>query len=136
MWVKCVLVWYSQPLTSIFGLVNSSIKNMRLECPLHHSHSMEKWQMLTNKQWDYNYSHIQTKHKLIHLNYASDWSSIFSWHTIIARQLMFFVHIKKITEKSCFQYKSSLTACWLKKQSRECIYLYDTWRRFLVVIIE
>ena len=40
MWVKCVLVWYSQPLTSIFGLVNSSIKKMRLECCLHPSHSM------------------------------------------------------------------------------------------------
>ena len=34
--VKCVLVWNSQPLTSIFGLVNSSIKKMRL----HPSHSM------------------------------------------------------------------------------------------------
>ena len=40
MWVKCVLVWYSQPLTSIFGLVHSSIKKMRLECCLHPSHSM------------------------------------------------------------------------------------------------
>ena len=40
MWVKCVLVWYSQPLTSIFGLVNSNIKKMRLECCLHPSHSM------------------------------------------------------------------------------------------------
>ena len=40
MWVKCVLVWNSQPLTSIFGLVNSSIKKMRLECRLHPSHSM------------------------------------------------------------------------------------------------
>ena len=40
MWVKCVLVWYSQQLTSIFGLVNSSIKKMRLECLLHPSHSM------------------------------------------------------------------------------------------------
>ena len=29
-----------QPLTSIFGLVNSNIKKMRLECRLHHSHSM------------------------------------------------------------------------------------------------
>ena len=42
MWVKCVLVWYSQPLTSIFGLVNSSIKKTRLECCLHPSHSMVK----------------------------------------------------------------------------------------------
>ena len=40
MWVKCVLVWYSQPLTSIFGVVNSSIKKMRVECRLHPSHSM------------------------------------------------------------------------------------------------
>ena len=32
--MKCVLVCYSQPLTSIFGLVNSSIKKMRLECRL------------------------------------------------------------------------------------------------------
>ena len=40
MWVKCVLVWYSQPLTSIFGLVNNSIKKIRLECCLHPSHSM------------------------------------------------------------------------------------------------
>ena len=40
MWVKCVLVWFSQPLTSIFGLVNSSIKKRWLECHLHPSHSM------------------------------------------------------------------------------------------------
>ena len=40
MWVKCVLVWNSQPLTSIFGLVYSSIKKIRLECRLHPSHSM------------------------------------------------------------------------------------------------
>ena len=40
MWVKCALVWYSQPLTSIFGWANSSIKKMRLECCLHPSHSM------------------------------------------------------------------------------------------------
>ena len=38
--MKCVLVWYSQPLTSIFGLINSCIKKMRLECHLHPSHSM------------------------------------------------------------------------------------------------
>ena len=42
MWVKCVLVWYSQPPTSIFGLVNSSIKKVRLECRLHPSHFMIK----------------------------------------------------------------------------------------------
>ena len=42
MWVKCVLVWYSQPLTSTFGLVNRSIKKMSLECRLHPSHSMVK----------------------------------------------------------------------------------------------
>ena len=42
MWVKCVLVWYSQPPTSIFGLVNSSIKKIRLECCLHPLHSMNK----------------------------------------------------------------------------------------------
>ena len=40
MWLKCVLVQYSQPLTSIFGLVNSRIKKMRLDCRLHPSHSM------------------------------------------------------------------------------------------------
>ena len=40
--MKCVLIWYSQPLTSIFGLVNSSIKKMSLECRLHPSHSMVK----------------------------------------------------------------------------------------------
>ena len=40
MWVKCVLVRYSQPLTSIFGLVNSSVMKIRLECRLHPSHSM------------------------------------------------------------------------------------------------
>ena len=40
MQVKCALAWYSQPLTSIFDLVNSSIKKMRLECCLHPSHSM------------------------------------------------------------------------------------------------
>ena len=40
MWVKCVLVWYSQLLTSVFGLVNSIIKKMRLECRLHPSHSI------------------------------------------------------------------------------------------------
>ena len=34
------LVWYSQPLTSIFSLVNSSFKKMRMECRLHPSHSM------------------------------------------------------------------------------------------------
>ena len=37
MWVLCVLFWYSQPL---FGLVNSSIKKIRLEWRLHHTHSM------------------------------------------------------------------------------------------------
>ena len=40
MLVKCVLLWYSQPLTSIFGLVNGSIKKMRLDCCLHPLHSM------------------------------------------------------------------------------------------------
>ena len=40
LWVKCVLVWNSQPLTSIFGFLNSNIKKMRLECRLHPSHSM------------------------------------------------------------------------------------------------
>ena len=40
MLVKCILVWYSQPLTSIFGLGYGSIKKMRLECHLHPSHSM------------------------------------------------------------------------------------------------
>ena len=34
------VVSYSQPLTSIFGLVNSSIKEMRLEWRLHPLHSM------------------------------------------------------------------------------------------------
>ena len=40
-WVKCVLVWYSQPLTSMFGLVNRSIKKMRMECCLQLSHSKQ-----------------------------------------------------------------------------------------------
>ena len=36
----CVFVWNSQPLNSIFGLVNSSIKKIRLEWGLHPIHSM------------------------------------------------------------------------------------------------
>ena len=40
MWVIRVLVWYSQPLPSIFGLKNSSIKKIRLEWRLHPTHSM------------------------------------------------------------------------------------------------
>ena len=42
MWVLCVLVWYSQPLPSIFGLVNSSIKKISLKWRLHPAHSMQK----------------------------------------------------------------------------------------------
>ena len=37
MWVICVLVWYSQPLTSIFGLVNSSIKKIRSDASILHT---------------------------------------------------------------------------------------------------
>ena len=50
MWVICVLVWYSQPLTSIFGLVNSSIKKIRLEWRLHPTHSMDRGHSDTNLQ--------------------------------------------------------------------------------------
>ena len=52
MWVKCVLVWYSQPLTSIFGLVNSRIKKMRLQCRLHPSHSMS-WCMCSVQHFNH-----------------------------------------------------------------------------------
>ena len=39
---ECSVFWsISQQLTSIFGLVNSSMKKMRLECRLHPSHSMD-----------------------------------------------------------------------------------------------
>ena len=51
MWVKCVLFWYSQPLTSIFGLVHSSIKKMRQECRLHPSHSMDTSLDLSQAYW-------------------------------------------------------------------------------------
>ena len=54
MWVICVLVLFSQPLTSIFGLVNSSIKKMRLECCLHPSHSMAEvlaYKINPNSDW-------------------------------------------------------------------------------------
>ena len=58
MCVKGVLVWYSQTLTSIFGLVNSSIKNMRLECLLHPSHSIHAKFFLHNQIWNNSYVYI------------------------------------------------------------------------------
>ena len=54
MWVKCVLVRNSQLLTSTFGLVNSSIMKMRLECRLHPSHS-----------GDYDWGHIPTLSSMV-----------------------------------------------------------------------
>ena len=51
LWVKYVLFWYSHPLSSIFSLINSSIKKMWLECCLHPWPSMALacWLILLHK---------------------------------------------------------------------------------------
>ena len=73
MWVKCVLVWYGQPLTSTFGLVNSSIKKMRLECCLHPTHSMTStltFYVMSSFLWSI-WSH--TKHRILRNYVKVEW---------------------------------------------------------------
>ena len=85
--MKCVLVWYSQPLTSTFGLVNSSIKKMRLKCRLHPSHSMTgivssspirflHWKLRVN--WSLFTSHFsnRVKRRLFCVRLSQNWSVI------------------------------------------------------------